>query len=62
MSYVLRADIEEGGRLVLQTVDGSQQAVPISLATAVVEGVGDHGCEYMTGGRVVILGKTGKNL
>ena len=35
MSYVLRADIEEGGRLVLQTVDGSQQAVPISLATAV---------------------------
>ncbi|MGN1131649.1 MAG: hypothetical protein ACI4RL_01990, partial [Ruminococcus sp.] len=30
-------------------------------AIAVVEGVGDHGCEYMTGGRVVILGKTGKN-
>ena len=28
---------------------------------AVVEGVGDHGCEYMTGGRVVVLGKTGKN-
>ena len=33
-----------------------------SGATAVVEGVGDHGCEYMTGGRVAILGKTGKNL
>ena len=32
-----------------------------SGATAVVEGVGDHGCEYMTGGRVVVLGKTGKN-
>lgn len=35
MSYILRADIEEGGRLVLQTVDGNQQPVPISLATAV---------------------------
>ena len=32
-----------------------------SGASAVVEGVGDHGCEYMTGGRVVILGPTGKN-
>ena len=32
-----------------------------SGATAVVEGVGDHGCEYMTGGRVVVLGQTGKN-
>ena len=32
-----------------------------SGATAVVEGVGEHGCEYMTGGRVVILGSTGKN-
>jgi len=30
-------------------------------ATAVVEGVGDHGCEYMTGGKVVVLGKTGRN-
>lgn len=30
-------------------------------ASAVVEGVGSHGCEYMTGGRVVVLGKTGKN-
>ena len=32
-----------------------------SGATAVVEGVGDHGCEYMTGGRVVVLGATGRN-
>jgi glutamate synthase (NADPH/NADH) large chain len=32
-----------------------------SGATAVVEGVGDHGCEYMTGGRVVVLGRTGRN-
>ena len=32
-----------------------------SGATAVVEGVGDHGCEYMTGGRVAVLGGTGKN-
>ena len=32
-----------------------------SGATAVVEGVGDHGCEYMTGGKVLIIGKTGKN-
>ena len=33
-----------------------------SGASAVVEGVGDHGCEYMTGGRVVVLGNTGRNL
>ena len=32
-----------------------------SGATAVVEGVGDHGCEYMTGGTVVVLGRTGRN-
>ena len=32
-----------------------------SGANAVVEGVGEHGCEYMTGGRVVVLGRTGKN-
>ena len=36
-------------------------AVRNSGANAVVEGVGDHGCEYMTGGGVVVLGKTGKN-
>ena len=39
----------------------SVSAVRNSGATAVVEGVGDHGCEYMTGGRVAVLGKTGKN-
>jgi glutamate synthase domain-containing protein 2/glutamate synthase domain-containing protein 1/glutamate synthase domain-containing protein 3 len=40
---------------------GERFAVRNSGATAVVEGVGDHGCEYMTGGRVVVLGKTGRN-
>ena len=40
---------------------GERFAVRNSGATAVVEGVGDHGCEYMTGGRVVILGDTGRN-
>ncbi len=40
---------------------GERFAVRNSGATAVVEGVGDHGCEYMTGGRVVVLGETGKN-
>ncbi len=41
-----------------------QENVSVSetpVQRAVVEGVGDHGCEYMTGGRVVVLGKTGKN-
>jgi glutamate synthase (NADPH/NADH) large chain len=40
---------------------GERFAVRNSGVTAVVEGVGDHGCEYMTGGRVVVLGNTGKN-
>ena len=40
---------------------GERFAVRNSGALAVVEGVGEHGCEYMTGGRVVVLGKTGKN-
>jgi glutamate synthase domain-containing protein 3 len=40
---------------------GERFAVRNSGAIAVVEGVGDHGCEYMTGGRVVVLGKTGVN-
>ena len=40
---------------------GERFAVRNSGAHAVVEGVGDHGCEYMTGGRVVILGETGRN-
>ena len=42
-------------------VAGERFCVRNSGARAVVEGVGDHGCEYMTGGRVVVLGKTGKN-
>jgi glutamate synthase (NADPH/NADH) large chain/glutamate synthase (ferredoxin) len=40
---------------------GERFAVRNSGANAVVEGVGDHGCEYMTGGRVVVLGRTGRN-
>ncbi|HWA74748.1 MAG TPA: glutamate synthase large subunit [Polyangiaceae bacterium] len=40
---------------------GERFAVRNSGATAVVEGVGDHGCEYMTGGRIVVLGQTGRN-
>src|SRR6201996_6828855 len=42
-------------------VCSSDLAVRNSGAEAVVEGVGDHGCEYMTGGRVVVLGPTGRN-
>ena len=40
---------------------GERFCVRNSGANAVVEGVGDHGCEYMTGGRVVVLGPTGRN-
>ncbi|MGW0174203.1 glutamate synthase large subunit [Rhodococcus sp. NPDC003322] len=50
-----------GGEAFLRGVAGERFAVRNSGATAVVEGVGDHACEYMTGGRVVILGKTGRN-
>ena len=42
-------------------VAGERFAVRLSGATTVVEGTGDHGCEYMTGGTVVVLGKTGRN-
>ena len=45
----------------LNGMAGERFAVRNSGAWAVVEGVGDHGCEYMTGGTVVVLGKTGKN-
>jgi glutamate synthase (NADPH/NADH) large chain len=45
----------------LRGVVGERFAVRNSGAHAVVEGVGDHGCEYMTGGKVVILGPTGRN-
>ncbi len=49
------------GELFLRGLVGERFAVRNSGATAVVEGVGDHGCEYMTGGRVVVLGPTGRN-
>ena len=50
-----------GGELFLRGRVGERFAVRNSGAVAVVEGVGDHGCEYMTGGTVVVLGGTGRN-
>ncbi len=50
-----------GGMAFVNGVAGERFAVRNSGCAAVVEGVGDHGCEYMTGGRVVVLGRTGKN-
>jgi glutamate synthase (NADPH/NADH) large chain len=50
-----------GGELYLRGVVGERFCVRNSGATAVVEGLGDHGCEYMTGGRVIVLGPTGRN-
>ncbi len=49
------------GTAFINGMAGERFAVRNSGANAVVEGVGEHGCEYMTGGRVVVLGKTGKN-
>jgi glutamate synthase domain-containing protein 3 len=49
------------GEIYLRGVVGERFCVRNSGAQAVVEGVGDHGCEYMTGGRVVVIGKTGRN-
>ena len=49
------------GKAFINGVAGERFCVRNSGASAVVEGVGDHGCEYMTGGRVAVLGKTGKN-
>ncbi len=49
------------GKAFINGVAGERFCVRNSGATAVVEGCGDHGCEYMTGGRVVVLGTTGKN-
>ena len=49
------------GKAFINGVAGERFCVRNSGATAVVEGCGDHGCEYMTGGRAVVLGKTGKN-
>src|SRR6185295_10156884 len=50
-----------GGEAYIRGVVGERFCVRNSGATAVVEGVGDHGCEYMTGGRVVVLGTPGRN-
>jgi glutamate synthase domain-containing protein 2/glutamate synthase domain-containing protein 1/glutamate synthase domain-containing protein 3 len=50
-----------GGEVYIHGMAGERFAVRNSGACAVVEGVGDHGCEYMTGGRVVVLGETGIN-
>ncbi|HHJ06746.1 MAG TPA: glutamate synthase subunit alpha, partial [Anaerolineae bacterium] len=50
-----------GGEAYINGVAGERFCVRNSGVKAVVEGVGDHGCEYMTGGRVVILGRTGRN-
>jgi glutamate synthase (NADPH/NADH) large chain/glutamate synthase (ferredoxin) len=49
------------GRAFFRGLAGERFAVRNSGASAVVEGVGDHGCEYMTGGRAVVLGPTGRN-
>ena len=49
------------GRAFFRGLAGERFAVRNSGALSVVEGVGDHGCEYMTGGRVVVLGRTGRN-
>jgi glutamate synthase domain-containing protein 3 len=49
------------GEAFFRGVAGERFAVRLSGADAVVEGTGDHGCEYMTGGTVVVLGKTGRN-
>ncbi len=49
------------GQAYINGIAGERFAVRNSGATAVVEGVGDHCCEYMTGGRIIVLGKTGRN-
>lgn len=49
------------GEAYINGIAGERFAVRNSGATAVVEGIGDHGCEYMTGGKVAVLGKTGRN-
>lgn len=49
------------GQIYVNGIAGERFCVRNSGAIAVVEGVGDHGCEYMTGGRVVVLGRTGRN-
>ena len=51
-----------GGQSFIRGIAGERFAVRNSGAEAVVEGVGDHGCEYMTRGKIVILGSTGLSL
>jgi len=50
-----------GGQAFIRGLAGERFCVRNSGAETVVEGVGDHGCEYMTGGRVIVLGRTGRN-
>ena len=50
-----------GGEAFIRGIAGERFCVRNSGVTAVVEGVGDHGCEYMTGGRAIVLGPTGRN-
>ena len=50
-----------GGEAYIRGIGGERFAVRNSSASAVIEGIGDHGCEYMTGGRVAVLGPTGRN-
>ncbi len=50
-----------GGEAYIRGIAGERFAVRNSAARAVVEGIGDHGCEYMTGGTIVVIGQTGRN-
>ena len=50
-----------GGEAYIRGLGGERFAVRNSAARAVIEGIGDHGCEYMTGGAVVVIGRTGRN-
>jgi glutamate synthase (NADPH) large chain len=50
-----------GGKAFFSGIAGERFAVRNSGAVTVVEGIGDHGCEYMTGGRVIVIGRTGRN-
>ena len=49
------------GEILIRGIVGERFCVRNSGATAIVEGIGDHGCEYMTGGQVIVLGRTGRN-
>ncbi|MCK7583587.1 MAG: hypothetical protein MZV65_54065 [Chromatiales bacterium] len=60
-SATSRSTARPRGEAFIRGVAGERFCVRNSGADAVVEGVGDHGCEYMTGGRVVVLGRTGRN-